>query len=103
MVTDLLPAGNWWPRIVLMCVPVALAAVGARSINLKRVARGQVAVLAANFLLDLCRLRRKEFHRRAALGANHVVMAAAIVLMLVARDAVVKSNFAGQPATGQQL
>ena len=37
------------------------------------------------------------------LGADHVVMAAAVVLVLVAGDAVVKGDFAGQAALGQQL
>jgi len=60
-------------------------------------------VLAANLLLDLSDLGREEFDRRAALGADHVVMAAAIVLMLVAGDAVVEGDFAGEAATGEEF
>ena len=45
----------------------------------------------------------KEFDRTAAIGADHVVMAAAVVLVLVACDAVVESDFAGQAALRQQL
>jgi hypothetical protein len=60
-------------------------------------------VFAANFLLELTDFRRKEFHRTSTLGANHVVVAAAVVLMLVPGDAVVERYFAGQATLGQQL
>ncbi len=39
----------------------------------------------------------------AAFRAHHVMVAAAVVLVLVASDPVMKSDFAGQAALGQQL
>jgi len=60
-------------------------------------------MLAPDLLLDFPHLGRKEFHGRAALCADHVVMAAALVLVLVAGDAVVKSDFAGEAALGEKL
>jgi hypothetical protein len=46
-------------------------------------------VFAADLLLDLSNLFREKLHRRATLGANHVVMIAAVVLVFIACDAVV--------------
>ena len=80
---------------------VLLAAVFADTVNLEGVTRGQVAVFAADFLLQVIDFLRKEFYRTAAPGADHVVVAAAIVLVLVAGDAVVKGNFAGEAAFRQ--
>src|SRR5258708_40177344 len=62
-----------------------------------------VVVSATYFLLQLIHFARKEFHRTAAFGANHVVMAAAVVLVLVTGDAIVEGDFAGQSAFGQKL
>ena len=64
---------------------------------------GEVVVFAANFLLEPADFLGKEFDRTATAGADHVVMAAAVVLVLVARDAVVEGDFAGQATLGQQL
>ena len=58
---------------------------------------------AADFLFELIDFTGKEFHGTAALGADHVVMAAAIVLVLVAGDTVVEGDFAGQAALREQL
>jgi hypothetical protein len=58
-------------------------------------------IFAADLLLQLADFRRKELDRTAAIGANHVVMVATVVLMLVAGDAVMESNFAGQAAFRQ--
>ena len=80
-----------------------LSAFFAHTIDLKGVAGREVMVLAPNFLFQFPNLGRKEFDGRAALGAYHVVMAPPVVLMFVARDAVMKGNFAGQAAIGQQL
>lgn len=60
-------------------------------------------VLVSNLLLDFSDFFREKFHRSAALGAHHVVMTAAVVLMLIARDAVVKGDFAGQATTREKL
>src|SRR5271166_4793046 len=80
-----------------------LAAVFANTINLEGMTGRRVIVSAADFLLQLVHFAGKELHRTAAFGADHVVMAAPVVLMLVAGDAVVKGNFAGQSALGQQF
>ncbi len=64
---------------------------------------GHVAMLASNLLLDLSDFLREKFDRSAALGTHHVVMTAPVVLMFIARDSVVKSDLAGQAATGQKF
>jgi hypothetical protein len=80
-----------------------LAAIFADTINLKSMAGGEVVVFAADFLFEPVDFLRKEFHRTAALGANHVMVAAAIVLMFEAGNAVMKGDFAGQSAFGEQF
>src|ERR1017187_6194010 len=75
----------------------------AYAVNLESVARRQVLVLAANFLLNAFNLAREELYRAAAFGADHVMVIAAIVLVLVTSHAVIEGHFAGQPALGQQL
>lgn len=66
-------------------------------------ARGQVVILAADFLLQIANFLREKFHRASALGTDHVVMAATVVLVLVASDTVVKGDFAGKAAFSQKL
>ena len=80
-----------------------LAAVFADTIDLEGVARGEVVVSASDLLLELADFLRKEFHRAAAFGADHVVMAAAVVLMLVAGNAVVEGDLTGESALGEKL
>jgi hypothetical protein len=60
-------------------------------------------VLASDLLLDFSDFLGEKFDRCAALGADHMVMTAAIVLVLITRNAVVESDFAGQPATGEEF
>ena len=60
-------------------------------------------VLAADLLLKLVDLRRKELHRAATLRADHVVVTSAIVLVFEASDTVMKGDFAGQPAFCKQF
>jgi len=60
-------------------------------------------VLAADFAFDALDVVGEELDGAAAFGADHVVMVAAVVLVLVARYAVVEGHLAGQPALGQQL
>jgi hypothetical protein len=62
-----------------------------------------VMVLTPDVLLDLFDLRREKFHRTSAVCADHVMVIAAIVLMLVSRDAVVESNFTRQTTFRQKL
>ena len=52
---------------------------------------------------QLCPLQRKELHGASAIGADHVVVASAIVLMFVSRDTVVKGDFACQATFREQL
>jgi hypothetical protein len=80
-----------------------LAAIFADSVNLKGMSSGDVMMLASDLLLEFADFRREKFDRSAALRAHHVVMAAAIVLMLVAGDSVVERHFAGQSAICKQL
>src|ERR1700737_1509253 len=82
---------------------VLLAAVFANPVNLKRVASREIAIFSADVLLQGVHLPREKFDRAAALGADHVVMAATVILMLVAGDAVVESDLTGESAFGQQL
>jgi len=82
---------------------VFLPAIFADTINLKGMASGEVVILAANLLLDMVDFLRKKFHRTAALGANHMVMTAAVVLMFESGNAVVEGDFAGQSAFGEQF
>jgi len=81
----------------------SLAAILAKPINLECVAGGFVMILTANLLLETIHLRREEFHRTSAQRANHVMMAATVVLVLEARDSIVKSDLTGQSAFCQQL
>ena len=60
-------------------------------------------MFAADLLFDLSDLGREELDRRAAFRADHVVVAAAVVLVFIARDAVVKRDFAGEAATSEQF
>src|SRR5271157_142164 len=64
-----------------------LAAWFANPVDLERVTGGDVTVFVPDFPFDLSDFFGKEFHRGAALGANHVVMAAPVVLVFVTRDA----------------
>ena len=62
---------------------------------------GLVAVLVPDLALKLIEIGRKELHRTAALGANHVMVAAAIVLVLIAGNSVVECNHAGEATLGE--
>src|SRR5262249_7444388 len=80
-----------------------LAALFTDSIDLEGMPRSLVVMLAAKFLLQLAHFPRQERHRPAALGADHVVMAAAVVLVLVTGDSVVECHLACQAALSKQL
>ena len=82
---------------------VLLAAVFTDPVNLKRVSSGEVVIFVSDFLLKLSDFLREKLNRTAATGTDHVMMAAAVVLVLVAGDPVMKCNFTGQAAFGQQL
>jgi len=80
-----------------------VAAFFANAVDLESVTRGDVMVLASDLLFNFSDLFREKFDRRTALRAHHVVMVAAVVLMFITRDAIMKRNFAGQSATREQL
>ena len=80
-----------------------LSAFFAKTINLEGVASGHIMVLASDLLLDFSDFLGEKFDRCAALGADHVVMTATVILVLITRNAVVESDFAGQSATGEEL
>ncbi len=82
---------------------VLFAALLAQAINLKCVTRGFIVIASADVLLQAIHLWGKEFHRTAAFGADHMVMTSTIVLMFEASDAVMKGDFAGKAALGQEL
>src|ERR1035438_8366526 len=111
---DLCPESNGWEsRPSTWPIPrwasawrrgrAVLSARFANTIDLKGVASGEVMMPAANLVLDLSDFLGEKFHRCAAFGADHVVMTAAVVLVLIARDAVLKGDCAGQSAIGEQL
>src|SRR3989441_1225740 len=66
-------------------------------------ARREVVVLASDLLLEAVDFGRKKFPRTAAFRAHHVMVAAAVVLVLVAGEPIMKSDFVGKAALGQQL
>jgi hypothetical protein len=80
-----------------------LSAFFANPINLEGVAGGYVMVLASDFLLDLSDFLQEKLYRSAALGADHVVVTTPVVLVLITRDAVVKSDFARQAASSKHF
>ena len=80
-----------------------LAALGTQAIDLKGVARGQEVMAAADLAFQSGHLGGKKLDGTAALGADHVMVAAAVVLVLIAGDAVVESDLAGESAISQQL
>ncbi len=82
---------------------ISLAAFLANTIDLKGVAGGRIMVPAPDLLLKVIHFSREKFHRTAALRANHMMMAAPVVLVLVPSNAVMKRDFAGQAAFGQQF
>ena len=63
----------------------------------------EVVILAADLLLKLIDFLTKELDGAAAIRADHVMMAATVVLVLVASDAVVEGDFARQAALGKKL
>jgi hypothetical protein len=73
------------------------------SIDLKGVPGGEIVIFLSNFLFQLAYFRREKLNGTSALRANHVVMAAAVVLMLVTGDTVVERNLAGKSTLGKQL
>ena len=60
-------------------------------------------VLVPDLLLQAIDLRREKLDGAATFGADHVMMTATIVLMLVAGNAVMKRYFTRKTAFGQKL
>src|SRR5258708_1215477 len=60
-------------------------------------------VFAPDLFFQLVYLRREKLYRRVTFRADHVVVIAAIELVLITRHAVGERNGAGQSAFRQQL
>ncbi len=90
-----------------MCRPAesgaAPTAVGAESVDLEGVVSGKVVILPPDAPLQPVDLGREELDRSAAAGADHVMVAPAIVAMLEAGDAVGEIHFGGQTTLHQQF
>ena len=80
---------------------VFLLALAADAVNLEGIAGGDVAVFVSDLFFQLLDLRRKKLDGAATFGADHVMMAAPVVLVLVAGDAVVEGDLAGEAALGE--
>jgi len=63
----------------------------------------EVVILASDFLFELTNFLREKLYRAATLRADHVVMAATVVLMLIAGNPIVEGYLAGEPAFGEKL
>src|SRR5258708_31881876 len=74
---------------------LGFAAIFANPVNLKGMTSSGVVMSAAYFLLQLIHFVREKLHRTATFRANHVVMAAAVLLVLVTGNAIVENDFAG--------
>lgn len=61
------------------------------------------AILVPDLFFDLRDFRGKELNGSAALGTYHVMVAAAVELVLKASGSIRERNHAGQPAFRQQL
>jgi hypothetical protein len=81
----------------------SLPALFANAVDLKSMSSGYKMMFASNLLFELSHFRREKLHRGAALRTHHVMMTAPVVLMLVAGDAIMKRDFAGQAAVSQQF
>ena len=81
----------------------SLPAVFTNAVDLEGVAGSFVVVFVADLLPESFDFGGEELDRTAATGADHVVVAAAVVLMFVAGDAVMKGDFAGEATLGEQL
>lgn len=79
------------------------SAVFAKAVDLESVPGSFVMVLAPNLLLQAVHFRGKELDRAPTFGADHVMVAAAVVLVLVAGNSVMKRYFAGQSTLCQKL
>jgi hypothetical protein len=80
-----------------------LTAIFTDAINLEVMPGGIKMIFAANLFFQLAQLRREELDGRIALGADHVVVAASVELVLITGRAVRKWNCAGQAAFRQQF
>lgn len=87
----------------LNCLAGFLAAIFTDAIDLEIMACSVKVVFAPNFFFQLAYFRREKFNRRAALRADHVMVAAAVELVLIAGHAIWEWDSAGQAALRQQF
>src|SRR5579862_10026506 len=72
----------------------SFAALFAEPVDLESMASRLVMVLAPDLLLNPVHFRREEFHRGPAQRANHVMMAATVILMFEPRDSIMEGHLA---------
>ena len=82
---------------------VLLSTFFANTVDLEGVAGSDIVILAPDLLLNISHFFCEKLHRTAALGANHVMVTAPVVLVFKPGDSVMKCNFAGQTALRQQF
>ena len=80
-----------------------LPTVLTQAVNLEGMAGGVKVIFAANILFQLAHFRRKELHGNAAFSTYHVMVAAAVELVLITGHVIMKGHNAGQAAFRQQL
>lgn len=73
------------------------------AVDLKSMSGRGKSVAASHVVFYALEFRREELDRTPTLGANHVVMAPTIVLVLVARDPIVKLDRGGKSALGKKF
>ena len=78
-------------------------AILAGSINLECMTSCLVMMFVANLSFQPVDFRGEKLDRTAAGHAYHMVMAPPVVLMLIAGDPIMKSDFTGQPAFRQEF
>jgi hypothetical protein len=71
------------------------ATVLADAVDLEGMPRGLIVMLSPDLLFQLVYLRRKELYRTPTFSADHVMVTAAIVLVLEAGNTIMKGNLAG--------
>src|SRR5690349_16307846 len=82
---------------------VLLLTLVANTVDLEAVAGSHVLVFLADLLFQLLEFGGEKLHGATAFRADHVVVSAAIVLMLVSRDAIVKRHLAGKATFCKQF
>lgn len=97
------PDLRWRVRLRPFLYLRMIAALGAQAFDAQRVLRGQKLVFGGDVFLYRFEFGGKEFDVRAALRANHVVVALVFITMLVARAPVAEAYFARESRSGEKF